>query len=64
MGHGEVVIELSGDANGDGSSLSGKNRGSFILVALTVVQCSLWNSLIRSGVCIPDTSSHELCEGE
>ena len=41
MGHGDVVSELSGDANGDGSSSSGKNRGSFILVALTAVRCSL-----------------------
>ena len=40
MGHGNVVAELSDDANGDGLS-SGKNRGSFILVALTVVRCSL-----------------------
>ena len=36
-----MVIELSGDANGDGSSLSGRNSGSFILVALTAVRCSL-----------------------
>ena len=41
MGHGNVVTELSGDANGDGSSSSGKNRGSFILVALTAVRCLL-----------------------
>ena len=41
MGHGDVVNELSGDVNGDGSSSSGKNRGSFMLVALTAVQCSL-----------------------
>jgi hypothetical protein len=48
----------SGDWNGDGSSL-GRNRGSFISRALMAL-----NSLIRSGVNMSDSLTHESCEGE
>ena len=56
--HKDSVRGESGDWNGDGSS-SGRNRGSFISRVLMVL-----NSLIRSGVNISDSSTHESCEGE
>jgi hypothetical protein len=57
-GHGVTVRDDSGKRKGDWSS-SGNNRGSFILRALMALK-----SLIRSGACISDLSTHELWEGE
>jgi hypothetical protein len=57
-GHKDSVRGESGDWNGDGSS-SGRNRGSFISKVLMALY-----SLIRSGVNMSDSSTHESCEGE
>jgi hypothetical protein len=57
-GHGVIVRDDSSERKGDWS-LSGKNRGSFILRALMVL-----NSLIRSGAYISDLSTHESWEGK
>ena len=62
-GHGEGVQVDKGDWNGDGS-FSGRNSGSFMIVDLTAVGWVAWNSLMRSGACISDSSTHESCEGE
>ena len=62
-GHGEGVQVDKGDWNGDGLSL-GRNSGSFMIADLTAVGWAAWNSLMRSGACISDSSTHESCEGE
>jgi hypothetical protein len=56
--HKDLVRGESGDWNGDGSS-SGRNRGSFMLRVLMAL-----NSLIRLGVNISDSLTHELCKEE
>jgi hypothetical protein len=56
--HRDVVRGESGDWNGDGLS-SGRNSGSFKLVALMVLK-----SLIRSGAKISDSLTHESYKGK
>jgi hypothetical protein len=56
--HKDSVRGESGDWNGDRLSL-GRNRGSFISRVLMAL-----NSLIRSGVNISNSLTHESCEGE
>jgi hypothetical protein len=54
--HRDLVRGESGDRV---RSSSERNSGSFKLMALMAL-----NSLIRSGVKISDSLTHELCEGE
>ena len=56
--HRDSVRGESGDWKEDRSS-SGRKSGSFKLMALMAL-----NSLIRSGVNMSDSLTHELCKGE